>query len=315
MDKLKPQDAQMTQEPSLIDHRPKDVIEKQRQQMKRFIVETKARTDAGVHVRDAERRAAMRHTPWLLAAALFALLMDPLLHAQTSFTPITPCRVADTRNPTGPFGGPMLTGGTARVFAIPSSPCMGGVTGASAYALNVTVVPQGPLAYLTMWPTDVVPMPVVSTLNSFQGQIVANFAVVKASQIDGSISVFATSATDLILDIVGYYGPLSFQLPGASISALSYTRLAAEVDGNPYNTAGVAMGPFKVAGITGTGMIYLWSTGAAQLTAGFYGTAQATLTGLTNGGVVNDFPYQSQRVATITSMQGGVSVSPWVTVR
>ena len=56
------------------------------------------------------------------------LLAAPLL-AQTSFTPITPCRVADTRNPTGPFGGPMLTGGTARVFAISSITSMqGGVS-------------------------------------------------------------------------------------------------------------------------------------------------------------------------------------------
>ena len=41
---------------------------------------------------------------------------DPL-----QFIPVTPCRVADTRNPPGPFGGPSLSGGTSRDFAIPAA--------------------------------------------------------------------------------------------------------------------------------------------------------------------------------------------------
>jgi hypothetical protein len=39
------------------------------------------------------------------------------------FIPVTPCRVAATRLPTGPFGAPFLTGGTTRSFAIPNSSC------------------------------------------------------------------------------------------------------------------------------------------------------------------------------------------------
>src|ERR1017187_929206 len=39
------------------------------------------------------------------------------------FVPITPCRVADTRNPPGDFGGPSITGGTSRDFTIPNSAC------------------------------------------------------------------------------------------------------------------------------------------------------------------------------------------------
>src|SRR5208283_5591590 len=35
------------------------------------------------------------------------------------FVAVTPCRVADTRNPPGPFGGPTMTG--QRDFAIPQS--------------------------------------------------------------------------------------------------------------------------------------------------------------------------------------------------
>lgn len=39
------------------------------------------------------------------------------------YVPVTPCRVVDTRNPDGPFGGPPLQGGTQRSFAIPSGNC------------------------------------------------------------------------------------------------------------------------------------------------------------------------------------------------
>ena len=39
------------------------------------------------------------------------------------FVPITPCRIADTRKPTGDFGGPQISGGSSRSFVIPNSSC------------------------------------------------------------------------------------------------------------------------------------------------------------------------------------------------
>ena len=118
------------------------------------------------------------------------------------FVPVTPCRVADTRNPAGPFGGPAMTASSTRSFAIPQSACGIPFT-AQAYSLNVTVVPQGPLSYLTLWPTGQ-PQPLVSTLNSFQGIVVANAAIVPAGA-GGAVSVFVTDPTDVILDIDGYF--------------------------------------------------------------------------------------------------------------
>ena len=64
----------------------------------------------------------------------------------SQFVPVTPCRVADTRNAAGPFGGPTMAGGQTRSFAIPQSTC-GIPATAQAYSLNVTVVPNGPLGY------------------------------------------------------------------------------------------------------------------------------------------------------------------------
>jgi hypothetical protein len=121
-----------------------------------------------------------------------------------SFYPVTPCRVADTRNADGPLGGPVLTGGSTRSFAIPASGCSIPAT-ARAYSLNVTAVPSGPLSYLTLWPAGE-SQPYVSTLNSFDGSVVANAAIVPAGS-GGAISVFVTNTTHVVLDIDGYFAP------------------------------------------------------------------------------------------------------------
>ncbi|MGA2904886.1 MAG: YncE family protein [Candidatus Korobacteraceae bacterium] len=119
------------------------------------------------------------------------------------FVLVTPCRVADTRQPDGPFGGPYLSGGTSRSFAVPQSDCNIPNT-AIAYSLNVTVVPlQGELRYLTLWPTAI-PQPLISTLNSYDGRVKANAAIVPAGA-EGAVSVYVTDSTHVILDINGYF--------------------------------------------------------------------------------------------------------------
>ncbi|HLJ48114.1 MAG TPA: SBBP repeat-containing protein [Bryobacteraceae bacterium] len=122
--------------------------------------------------------------------------------------PVTPCRIVDTRGGgvfTGSFGPPLLAGNTQRSFQVPGGPCSGIPTTSQAYSLNVTVVPNGVLGYLSAWPTGQ-PQPVVSTLNSLLGKIVANAAIVPAGQ-NGAISVYVTDPTQLILDINAYFAP------------------------------------------------------------------------------------------------------------
>jgi hypothetical protein len=131
------------------------------------------------------------------ATAVFAQNTSPL-----TFVPVTPCRVADTRGPFGQFGGPAMIGGFTRDFPIPLSGC-GIPTTAAAYSLNFTVVPHGSLGYLTVWPTGL-SQPLVSTLNSEDGRIKANAAIVPAGS-NSSISAFVTDTTDLIIDINGYF--------------------------------------------------------------------------------------------------------------
>lgn len=117
-----------------------------------------------------------------------------------------PCRAADTRNPDVSLGvgAPSMRAGTVREFPIqkrcPFAP------NAKAYVMNITVVPHGPLGYLSAWAGGSPrPSPEVSTLNS-DGRIVANMAIVPADT-NGTISIFVTDDTDVIIDILGSFTP------------------------------------------------------------------------------------------------------------
>jgi hypothetical protein len=132
----------------------------------------------------------------------------PSLSAQVSTSPLhyvplsTPCRAVDTRQ--AGSGGP-IDGGTFQNFvpavncSIPYPP-----DGVIAYAMNITVVPHGMLGYITVWP-DGDPQPNVSTLNSYDGRVKANAAIVSGGSGAGAISIFASDTTDVVLDISGYF--------------------------------------------------------------------------------------------------------------
>jgi YVTN family beta-propeller protein len=124
------------------------------------------------------------------------------------FVAVTPCRLYDTRPQYG--GSGPIPGGTVQTFNLPQlaqSKGCADLSSAVAYSLNVAVVPHGSLAYLTMWPTGE-DQPLVATLNSLDGRIKANAAIVPAGY-QGAVSVYVTNTTDVILDIDGYFAPVS----------------------------------------------------------------------------------------------------------
>jgi hypothetical protein len=67
-----------------------------------------------------------------------------------------------------------------------------------------TVVPPGFLGYITMWPQGQ-SQPPASTLNAYDGAITNDMAIVPTTT--GSISVFPSAPTHLVLDIFGYFAP------------------------------------------------------------------------------------------------------------
>ncbi|MGA2373256.1 MAG: hypothetical protein ACLPPV_09480 [Candidatus Korobacteraceae bacterium] len=119
--------------------------------------------------------------------------------APLQFVSVTPCRLVDTRN------GSPIQGGASQSFILPQLGNCGIPATAAAYSLNVTVVPITTLGYLTIWPTGE-NQPVASTLNSPDGRIKANAAIVPAGY-QGAVSVYVTDTTNVILDIDGYYAP------------------------------------------------------------------------------------------------------------
>ena len=123
-----------------------------------------------------------------------------------AFYPITPCRVADTRKPNAPLGGPYLASGLSRTFPVLNSAC-GIPANAQAYSLNFAAVPFGPLGYITAYPTGH-SQPTVASLNAPTGTITANAVIVPAGT-NGSVDVYASNATNLVIDIDGYFAPMA----------------------------------------------------------------------------------------------------------
>ena len=169
-------------------------------------------------------------------------------HAQQPalrFVPLAPCRIADTRNPDGPFGGPAIAGNSSRSFTIPNSACMTGVPATvAAYSLNVTAVPTaGSLGFLTVWPTGMA-KPWVSTLNALDGRIKANAAMVPAGT-GGAINVYVTDMAHVVLDVNGYFLPANDPSAPLAFFPLKPCRVV-----DTRNTSGPLGGPSLEAGQT-----------------------------------------------------------------
>jgi len=158
-----------------------------------------------------------------------------------TFVPVTPCRIADTRNPAGAFGGPFISAQGTREFDIPNSSCSIPPT-AQAYSVNATVVPHGPLGFLTSFPCGQ-PRPFTSTLNAVDGRVKAAAAILPAGT-NGGLCFFATNDTDLVLDINGYFvsnsSPTALAFFPVTPCRLVDTRLATAPLGGPSLVASAA---------------------------------------------------------------------------
>ena len=129
------------------------------------------------------------------------------------FFSVTPCRIVDTRGPTGVTGGPALASGTTRSFPIDVAPAACGVPNtAKAAVLNVTLVSPSLDGFLSIWPFNTTP-PLVSTINAAAGEpAIANGAIVPLTTTDPSFNIsliYGTAVSGgtahVILDVTGYF--------------------------------------------------------------------------------------------------------------
>jgi hypothetical protein len=142
------------------------------------------------------------------------------------FIGLAPCRIVDTRGNGAPIQGGRFTGGSdVRNYAV-SGICGIPVT-AYALSLNFTVISPSAPGFLLAWPTGGA-VPPVSILNFNTGDVRNNAAVV-ATDTFTSFTVNVSAATDVVIDINGYYYSGS---SGASLPTGKYFSIIANAGPN-----------------------------------------------------------------------------------
>jgi hypothetical protein len=124
------------------------------------------------------------------------------------FAPATPTRLLDTRSSTA-----LPAGGVATV-SVPA--------GSAAATINLTATGATRPGFLTAYRCDQ-PQPLASNVNYGAGQTVANLAVVPASA-GATLCVYASSPTDVIVDLLGTYGASGLRFQAATPVRLLDTR-------------------------------------------------------------------------------------------
>ena len=145
------------------------------------------------------------------AAANLIVDVFNVLSASSFIAPSSPARLADTRP-----GSPTVDGVSAGAGRMAAGSVLtvqvagrGGIDAdARAAVLNVTV--DGPTGggYLTVWPCDS-PQPGTSNLNFVAGNTLPN-AVTTALSATGTVCIFTSAPTNVILDVFGSLKPTAF---------------------------------------------------------------------------------------------------------
>ena len=149
----------------------------------------------------------------------------------SSYVPVNPARVLDTRAGTGAAAAQVGPGGTIELGVTG----VGGVPagGVAAVVLNMTVDrASGPESFLTVWPAGS-PRPTASNLNFTTGPASTNLVVAQVGA-DGKVAIFNnTGSTDVIADVAGWFGA-----GGSNYFGVSPTRILDTRDGTGTGTAG-----------------------------------------------------------------------------
>ena len=128
---------------------------------------------------------------------------------QAGYVALTPCRAAYTRK-----AGGALAGGHRRGFFIGGTsgfPGQGGTAGGckvpiGASSVTLAVTTSGPTGggYLTAYATGTA-QPDVRSVSYNKAQTTTNTVIAPVNPTNGQVTVFASTTTHIVLDIVGYY--------------------------------------------------------------------------------------------------------------
>ncbi|HWM94620.1 MAG TPA: matrixin family metalloprotease [Thermoanaerobaculia bacterium] len=171
------------------------------------------------------------HTLGIDHSAVFEALMYPFIHndgrgallhaddreaiaylypspaSPADFFTVTPCRLLDTREPNGPYGGPVLNGASLRTF-IAAGQC-GIPASAVALSVNVTAVSPTGGGNITLFASDLT-QPNTPIVNFSPGQTRTNngfllLSKTPARSFTAAPVVVANGLVHLVVDVNGYF--------------------------------------------------------------------------------------------------------------
>lgn len=169
-----------------------------------------AATNTEIHVFNPPRAIAVPTPPWGMVrgnpartGAYPGTAACANARAATKFVVLTPCRLVDTRKPSGTWGGPSL--GAARARAFPVVGQCGIPADAKALSVNLAAVnqnaPGNVQVYGGTWPSPTALTVLYNVLQTRAAsaivQVGAGSVVIQNNQFQGT--------TDVVLDVNGYY--------------------------------------------------------------------------------------------------------------
>jgi hypothetical protein len=215
----------------------------------------------------------------------------------SSFVPVSPVRVLDTRSDLGLVAVTDGVAGTLKVtgsipFAVPEGVVTAVVVpmGATAVVLNVTAVNPTSAGYVSLRPGDATGAPTVSTLNVTAGGTFPNGATITVPTTGahaGEIQVWyeaegtTVGSTELLIDIAGYYELASSGTAGAKGDP---GTAGAKGDPGTAGTNGAAGSSFMTRSVCG-------SDGTTLCAVGEQGPGGGTVFYVDTEGRYGDFDY------------------------
>ena len=130
----------------------------------------------------------------------------------STYRPITPMRLADTRAGETDAVGNLATGAPLVI------PIRGVAIDATAVMLNVAVTNTTNVGWLVAWPCNET-RPLASNINFVPGQTVANAVLAKVDS-DGNVCVASNTSVDVVVDVTGTFGLASSYNPMTPTRAL-----------------------------------------------------------------------------------------------
>ncbi len=215
----------------------------------------------------------------------------------TTFHPVTPGRILDTRDGTGAPAGKLDAGCTLAldVTGLRGIPA----DGVHAVSLNVTATEAVENGYVTVYPCAA-GRPATSSLNTQPGRDIANLVTLPVGA-DGLVCFYTYRSVHLLADVAGWFGD-----GGSRMTGLAPARVLDTRDGTGATAAPVAAGGVVSVQVAGWGGVPATGVSAVVL--------NLTATESTSPGYLSAYPCDQEVYASALNYIAGQTVANHVLV-